>query len=172
MTNKHEIAQLFDEIAILLELKGENPFKIRAYHNAARALDNLEKDLDLIIQEERLRDIPGIGAHLALAIMTLASTGHLPYYEELRKSLPAGLIELLKVPGIGGKKVKIFYEELGVKSIEDLLHACNKGEIAKLPHFGKKSQDNILNSIKRYQTSGQRLVWWEAMRLGQLVLQG
>lgn len=170
MINKYDIAKILDEIGILLELKGENVFKARAYHNAARAIENLEEDLEVVIKEERLKELPGIGESLSEKIMTLVSTGHLPFYEKLKKSLPAGLSELLKIPGIGGKKIKVFYEELGIKSIEELTAACLEGKIARLPHFGQKTQDNILNSIKRYQTSGHRWLWWEAMRLGQLIL--
>lgn len=170
MINKYDIANLLNEIGILLELQGENAFKARAYHHAARALENLEEDLETVVKEERLQEISGIGESLAAKITTLVLTGHLPFYEKLKSSLPAGLIELLKIPGIGSKKIKIFYEALGVKSVKDLIQACEKGDIAKLPHFGKKTQDNILQSIKRYQISGHRLLWWEAMRLGQSIL--
>jgi len=169
--NKHDVAKLLDEIGVLLELKGENAFKIRAYHNAARALENLEEDIDIVIKEERLKEVPGIGDSIAEKITILISTGHLPYYEELKHSMPEGLFELLKIPGLGGKKIKALYEELGIKSVDDLFNACRKGEIEKLPHFGKKTQDNILNSLKRYQDSGRRLLWWEASRIAHEILQ-
>ena len=170
MINKHEIAQLLDEIGILLELQGENTFKVRAYHHAARALENLDEDLEVVIKEERLREVLGIGESIAEKIITWVLTGYLPYYEKLKKAMPVGLMELLKVPGIGSKKIKIFYEQLGIKNLEDLARACSQGDIAKLPHFGKKTQENILHSIKRYQTSGHRLLWWEGMRIGQSIL--
>lgn len=168
--DKHTVAQLLDEIAILLELKGENPFKARAYHNAARALENLEEDLETVIQEERLQEIAGIGVHIAEKITTLVSTRHLPYYEELKQSIPEGLLELLKIPGLGGKKIKRLYDELGIKNLEDLIIACRKGGVARLPHFGSKSQANILDSIEKFQTRSQRFLWWEAMRIAQPIL--
>jgi DNA polymerase (family X) len=168
--NKHDIAKLLDEIGILLDLQGENAFKIRAYHNAARALENLEEDLEVIVKEERLREVPGIGESLAEKITTLMLTGHLPYYEELKKSMPEGLFELLKIPGLGARKINVIYKELGIKSVEELLNACLRGEIALLPHFGKKTQDNILNSIKKLKTSGHRLLWWEASEIAQPIL--
>ena len=95
MINKYDIAKLLDEIGILLELKGENRFKIRAYHNAARALENLEEDLETIVKEERLKEVPGIGESIATAITTLVLTGHLPFYEKLKQSLPDGLDKLI-----------------------------------------------------------------------------
>lgn len=147
--DKHDVAHLFDEIAILLELQGENPFKVRAYHNAARSLENLEEELEGVIKENRLQDLPGIGESLAEKIATLVLTGHLPYYEELKKSLPEGLLKLLKIPGLGAKKVKALYDELGIKSVDQLLESCRKGEVAQLPHFGEKTQTNILNSITK-----------------------
>lgn len=170
MVNKYDVAKMLDEIGTLLELQGENPFKIRAYRQAARALENLEEDLELIVKEARLQTILGIGESLSAKITTLVLTGRLPYYEKLKKSMPAGLIELLKIPGLGGNTINVFYKELGIKNIEDLLNACCKGQIAKLPRFGKKTQDKILNSIKRFQADGHRLLWWEAMRIGQSLL--
>ncbi len=170
MINKYDVAKVLDEMGTLLELQGENAFKVRAYHRAARALENLEEDLDILVKEERLQEVPGIGESLAATITTLVLTGQLPYYEKLKTSVPASLMELFKVPGLGSKKINLFYKELGIKSIEDLLDACCKGHIAELPHFGKKTQENILNSIKRFQTSGHRLLWWEALPIGELIL--
>lgn len=170
--DKHEIAALFEEIAILLELQGENPFKIRAYHNAAHALEALDEDLALLVKEERVHDVPGIGDKLAEKITTLVLTGHLPYYDELKKSIPEGLMNLFKIPGMGGKKIKALYDELGIKSIEELHHACERGEVALLPHFGEKTQDNILKSIEKMNAAGQRYLWWDAMRLAQPILNG
>jgi DNA polymerase (family 10) len=168
--DKHEVARLLEEIGVLLELQGENPFKVRAYHNAARALENLDEELDLIVKEERLKDIEGIGTSIAEKISSLILTGHLSYYEELKKSIPAGLLELLKIPGLGGKKIKVLYEELGIKSVEELIHACQKGEVAQLAHFGEKTQSNILNSIAKLKKSGVRFLWWQAMEIAQPIL--
>ncbi len=168
--DKHDVARLLEEIATLLDLKGENPFKVRAYHQAAHALDQLDEDLDIVVKEHRLRDIPGVGIHISQIIETLVLTGYYPYYEELKKSIPEGLIELLRIPGLGSKKIKLFYDELGIKTVEDLAVACRTGGIAKLPHFGKKSQENILNSIEKFKISGLRFLWWEAMQIAQPIL--
>lgn len=170
--DKHEIAALFDEIGVLLELQGENPFKIRAYHHAARVLENLEDDLQLIVNDGMLQDVPGIGASLAEKIAALVVTGHLPYYEELKKSIPEGLMNLFKIPGLGGKKIKELYDALGIKSVDELYLACQRGEIAYLPHFGEKSQENILKEIEKLKTSSKRYRWWHAMQLAQPIYAG
>jgi DNA polymerase (family 10) len=169
--DKHEIARILDEIGVLLDLQGENPFKVRAYRNAARALENLEEDLEALIEEERLEEIAGIGAHTAEKITALFKTGHLPYYEKLKKSVPAGLLELLKIPGLGGKKVKTLYEKLKIRSLEDLTEACQKGKIAKLAGFGAKTQANLLNGIAKVKTYGKRMLWWKANAIGQPILE-
>ncbi|MFZ0564818.1 MAG: DNA polymerase/3'-5' exonuclease PolX [Chlamydiales bacterium] len=161
--DKHGIAQIFDEIAILLELKGENPFKIRAYHNASRTLEDLEEDIETLVNENRLTDFPGIGKAIAEKITTLVLTDHLPYYEKLRKSIPETLLELLQVPGLGGKKIKILYEQLKIKNIEQLATACQKGKVAKLEGFGVKSQENILKNIKKLKSYAQRALWISAL---------
>ena len=170
--DKHEIAALLEEIGVLLELQGTNPFKVRAYHNAARALENLEEDLELIVKEERLQEVPGIGESLAEKIATLVLTGHLPYYEELKKTVPEGLMKLMGVPGLGAKKIKALYDELGIKTIEELQKACKEGKIAGIPHFGEKTQENILKNLEKLAVSGRRLLWWDAMQLVRPILNG
>lgn len=169
--DKHEIASLFDEIAVLLELQGENAFKIRAYHNAARALESLDEDLETVVDEGRLREVPGIGESLAEKITLMVSTGHLPYYEELKKSIPQGLMNLFNIPGLGGKKIKALYDELGIKSIEELLEACQNGKVAKIPHFGEKTEKNILMSIEKLKASSRRYLWWNAMAIVRPILE-
>jgi len=169
--DKHEIARILDEIGILLALQGENPFKVRAYHNAARALENLEDDLDSVIEEDRLETIPGIGESLAEKITTLVETGRLPYYEKLKKSIPRGVLELLKIPGLGGKKVKILHEKLKIKTVEDLAEACRKGKVAKLPGFGAKTEANLLSGIAKVKHYSKRLLWWKANGIGEPILE-
>jgi DNA polymerase (family 10) len=170
--NKHEIASLFNEIATLLELKGENPFKIRAYLNGARALENLEEELDILVKEERLEEVPGIGAHLAEKISTLVSTGHLPYYDELKGMFPDTLFNLFGIPGLGGKKIKVLYETLGIKSFDDLEQACKKGLVATIPHFGEKTQSKILEGLKKFKEGSRRFLWWSAMDMAKPILSG
>lgn len=168
--DKHDIARILNEIGVLLELKGENPFKIRAYHNAARALENLDQELSKIIRDNQLEEIPGIGAHIAEKITHLMKTGRLPYYEKLKKETPPGLLELLKIPGMGGKKIKTLHEKLKIKTLEDLVKACKEGKIAKLKGFGEKTQANILNGITKIKTYGKRIWWWNAVVLGKPIL--
>src|SRR5580698_7178751 len=118
--DKNQVAEILAEIGVLLELKGENPFKTRAYANAARALESLNEPLEKIIAEDRLGEIKGIGEALQKKITELAATGRLPYYEELKASIPAGLMEMMQIPGVGPKKVKALHEKLGLKTVVEL----------------------------------------------------
>ena len=138
--DKKEIAEVFDEIGGLLELKGDNPFRVRAYYNAARMVDGLPEDLGTLIKEERLTDIKGIGKDLAAKITELYTTNKLGFYDELKSSMPQGLLEMLKIPGFGPKRAKVIYDKLKVDSIEKLEAACKAGKIAALDGFGEKSQ--------------------------------
>lgn len=170
--DKHEVAKLLEEIGTLLELQAENPFKVQAYIKAARAIENLDEELEKVVNEDRLKDLPGIGEKIAAKISTLVLTGHLPYYEELKKTIPEGLFELLKVTGLGGKKIKALYEELGIKNIKDLEEACHAGKVATLFRFGEKTQENILNCIKKLKSSGNgRILWWKAAAISQPIVE-
>ena len=122
--NKADIVDVLEDIAVLLELKGENPFKIRAYSTGARALETMEDDLGELIGSGKLSGMRGIGSALVEKIETLHATGELPYYTELRASVAPGLIEMLDIPGLGGKKVKKLHDALGVESIDALKAAC------------------------------------------------
>ncbi len=146
--DKTEIIQVLEEIGTLLELKGDNPFKIRAYHNAARSLESCSEDLEKLAQEKRLQELPGIGKDLSEKITELFKTGKLPYLTELRKSFPADLPNLLKIPGLGPKKVKALYEKLGIHSVGELEYACKENRLLDLEGFGEKTQQNILQGIQ------------------------
>ncbi len=154
--NKDQVADILQEIGILLELKGENPFKTRAYQNGARAIEGLTESLEKVVAEGRLGDIPGLGDALQQKITLLVTTGRLEYYEELKASLPAGLLTLLEIPGLGPKKVKALYEKLGVSNLELLKAACEKGQVAELAGFGKKTQDNILQGMAFHEKYASR----------------
>src|SRR3990172_8157949 len=117
---KQEIAEIFEEIGALLELKGENPFRVRAYYNAARMIAGLPQDLATLVKEERLTEIKGIGKDLAAKITELMTTGKLQAYDELKASLPPGLLEMLRIPGFGPKRAKVLYDKLDVDSVEKL----------------------------------------------------
>ena len=156
--DKKEVAEIFEEMGALLELKGENPFRVRAYYNAARMVDGLSEDLSTLVKEERLTDIKGIGKDLAAKITELYTTGKLKSYDELRSSMPQGLLEMLKIPGFGPKRAKIVYDKLKVDSVEKLEAACKTGKIAALDGFGEKSQQKILEGIQLVrQFSGRHL---------------
>jgi DNA polymerase (family X) len=158
--DKDQVAAILAEIGTLLELKGENPFKTRAYSNGARTLEGLTEPLEKLVAEKRLGELKGFGDALQEKVTTLVTTGRLPYYEDLKASLPPGLVEMLGLQGVGPKKVKRLYDELGVDSIEKLEAACKDGKIAALDGFGDKSQAKILEAIafKRQFASRHRLV--------------
>lgn len=146
--DKLQIAKVLEEIGVILELKGENPFKVRAYINAARTLEQLEEHLDQLIKSGTLTDIRGIGKNLADHIVELHNTGRLREYEKLRKSIPDGVFEMLSIQGLGPKKVKAIWEDLGVDRIDLLELRCRQGNVAVLPGFGQKTQDKILQGIQ------------------------
>ena len=170
--DKDQIAEILSEIGVLLELKGENPFKTRAYANAARALEALNEPLEVIIAEERLAQIKGIGEALQKKITELATTGKLPYYDELKASLPPGLMEMLQIPGVGPKKVKALYEELGIKSVGELEAAC-KGldQVAALDGFGEKTQAKIIEGINFRRTYASRHLLADALQAAEPLLE-
>ena len=145
--DKEQVAAVLTEIGTLLELKGENPFKTRAYHNAARTLEGLSEPLDKIVAEGRLGEIKGFGDALVDKITRLVTAGKLPYYDELKASVAPGLIEMLGIPTLGPKKVKKLHDELGVDTIEALEAACKAGKVAVLDGFGEKTQTKILEGI-------------------------
>ena len=145
--DKEQVAAVLTEIGTLLELKGENPFKTRAYHNAARTLEGLAEPLDKIVSEGRLGEIKGFGDALVDKITKLVTTGNLPYYDELKASVAPGLVEMLGIPSLGPKKVKKLHDELGVDTIEALEAACKAGKVAVLDGFGEKTQTKILEGI-------------------------
>src|SRR5438445_8373339 len=130
--DKDRVAEVLNEIGTLLELKGENPFKTRAYANAARTLEGLSEPLDKLIAENRLGEIKGIGEALQKKITELVTTGKLAYYEELKASIPPGLLAMMEIPGVGPKKIKVLHDELGIASVEELEKACQDGRVAKL----------------------------------------
>jgi DNA polymerase (family X) len=145
---KSEIAAVLEEVAALLELKGENPFKIRAYTNAARSLETFGGNISNLQDEEGLSKIPGIGKSIAEKIKELAATGSLKYLEELRTEFPAAILELFSISGLGAKKIKALYEQLQVSSIEQLRLACETGRVAELPGFGETTQTKICKAIE------------------------
>jgi DNA polymerase (family 10) len=168
---REEIVQILEEMADLLELKGENPFRVRAYRNGARALLNLSADLEQLVENEGLIEIKGIGEHLAKSIALLVKKGHLPDYEKLKASVPKNLLKLLNVQGLGPKKVQQLYKNLHVHSISSLKKATKEGKIAKLKGFGKKTEQNILDALEQKEIYQSRRLWWDAMLLAEPILE-
>lgn len=154
--DRDQVAEILSEIGVLLELKGENPFKTRAYANAARTLEGLTEPLEKLVAEDRLGELKGIGEALQQKITELVTTGKLPYYDTLKASLPSGLTELLNIQGLGPKKVKALYEKLSIASVEKLEQACREGRVAGLTGFGEKTQAKILDGIAFRQKFASR----------------
>lgn len=170
---KNEMADLLGEIGVLLELKGENPFKIRAYQTGARVLEAMEQgELDRLVAAGELDSVKGIGEALAQKIGELHATGKLGFYEKLKASIEPGLVELLDIPGMGPKKVRALHDKLGVVDIATLTKACEENRVAELDGFGAKSQEKILAGIKHREAYGKRHLWWEANEVAQPILAG
>ncbi len=170
--DKADIVGVLEEIAVLLELKGENPFKIRAYASGARVLETMEADLGELIAEGSLGSMKGIGSALVDKIETLHATGELAFYDKLKASIAPGLIEMLEIPGLGGKKVKRLHDALGVESVEALKAACEEGRVAGLKGFGAKSAAKILSGIENRAAYAKRHLWWTANERAKPILSG
>jgi DNA polymerase (family 10) len=156
--NKKDVAHILEEIGIILDLKGENPFKVRAYYNGARIVETLDKDLGELVNSGEIAEIKGIGKALAEKISTLVNDGSLPFYEELKSSISEGLLEMLKIPGLGSKKVKVIHDKLGISSIGELEYACRENRLRDLEGFGQKSQDKVLKSIELQKKYSERFL--------------
>ena len=148
------VSTVLEEVALFLELKGENPFKVKAYSHAARTIEILEEDLGVTIREGRLKEIKGIGEALSQHITELVTMGRLQLHEDLKNSIPPGHLEMLKIPGLGPKKIKALHDRLNIKTVGELEYACLENRLVDLQGFGQKSQEKILQGIqqvKRYQ---------------------
>ncbi len=153
-----DVGDILEHIAQLLELKGENPFKIRAYTNAARALESLSEPIGTLIEEGRLGTIEGIGKAITEKVTELVTTGRLPYYEELKSSFPEGIFELFELQGLGAKKIKALYEQLGVSSLTELERVCEEGRVAELAGFGPKTQTNLIKAVADHRRHAGRFL--------------
>jgi DNA polymerase (family 10) len=150
--NKDEIADVFENIARLLELKGENPFKVRAYTHAARALETLSEPLETLIVEDRLTAVDGIGKATGEKIAELFTHARLDYYDNLREEFPPDILTLFDIQGLGAKKIKVLWDTLKVHSVTNLERACKDGSVASLPGFGEKTAANILKGIEHMRS--------------------
>ncbi|HEX9048824.1 MAG TPA: DNA polymerase/3'-5' exonuclease PolX [Verrucomicrobiae bacterium] len=169
--DKDKVAEILVEIGVLLELKGENPFKTRAYGNAARTLQSLREPLAELIAGKRLGEIKGIGEALEQKITELVQTGTLKYYEDLKASIAPGLVEMLEISGLGPKKIQALSQKLGVDTIEKLEAACKAGTVAALAGFGDKTQANILEGIERRRMYASKHLLSEALHAAEPILE-
>jgi DNA polymerase (family 10) len=158
-----EIATIFTKLADLLEIEGANPFRIRAYRNAARVINGLAKNIsDLVDQEFDLTELPGIGKDLAEKLIVIVKTGELPLLKEVESRIPAVLSELLKIEGLGPKRVQILYKKLGVQSLQELKEAIEQGKLRELEGFGKKTEEKISAGIEHVKAYTQRILLVDA----------
>jgi DNA polymerase (family 10) len=160
--NKKEIAAILDEMGTLLELKGENPFRSRAYHNAAQVIEALNDDLGKLISEKSLTSVKGIGSGLSEIIIDLFTTEKSKHYDELRTSIPKGVLEMLRIQGLGPKKVKVLFEKLKIQSIVELKTACTEHKLLKVEGFGEKTEENILKGIEHLEHSSDKYLYPKA----------
>jgi DNA polymerase (family 10) len=167
---KDKIAETLTDIATLLELKGENPFKSRAYVNAARAVEIATEPLETIFCPDSKARLKGIGDSIHEKICEMLQTGKLTYYEELKSSIPPGLVALLNIPGLGPKKVKALHDKLGVESVEQLEQVCKEGKVAQLDGFGEKTQAKICEGIQFRRQYASRHLLAEALLAAEPIL--
>ncbi|MCY2963201.1 MAG: DNA polymerase/3'-5' exonuclease PolX [Planctomycetota bacterium] len=158
-----EITKIFEELGDLLEIQGANPFRVRAYRNAARTIGDLAEPVAAILQDAKrsLNDLPGIGADLAAKIKAIVETGTLPQLEELRQQVPPGVVAMLRISGLGPKKAAALFKELNITSLDMLKEACESGAVAKLKGFGAKTAQGILEGLAHIEQAGQRLYFAE-----------
>ena len=168
---KNTVSLILQEIAVLLELRGENTFKSRAYYNGARTVELMgEEELRRLVHEDKLKDIPGIGAALNEKLKELILTGKLQYYEELKASIPPGLLDMLSVPGLGPKKIKVLHDTLGITTLGELEYACKENRLVSLKGFGAKTQENIIKGIEYFRRFQGQHYYSEAKEIADALL--
>ncbi|UCH71618.1 MAG: DNA polymerase/3'-5' exonuclease PolX, partial [Thermoplasmatales archaeon] len=152
------VADILYQIADLLDIKGEMFFKTRAYRIAAQTIEVLDEDIETISKQGRLSSIPGVGEALANKIKEIVETGKLEYFEKLKKEIPEGLLAMLEIPGLGPKKVSNLYNNLNIKTIDELQRACTEGKLRDLEGFGEITEQNILRGIQLKQKTKGRVL--------------
>jgi len=170
--DKEEVSSILSEIGTLLELQGENPFRCNAYHNASRAIAQLETNLNDVVAAGKLATVPGIGETLREKITTLVSTGHLPFYDDLKAKTPPGLLQMLRIQGMGPKKVKALHDLLGIDDLEKLKAACEEDRVAGLKGFGAKTQQKILEGLAFLNEGSDRVRIDQALPVAEKLLEG
>lgn len=167
-----EIARLFEELSDLLEIQGANPFRLRAYRNAGRTIDGLTEPIAVLAEEgaKALTALQGIGKDLAEKIIVVCETGELPQLNELREQVPPGVVKMLRIPGIGPKKVATLYKELKLETLDQLKAAAENGDVADLKGFGKKTAQTILEGLEQIEQAGMRVYLADAMPVVEEIL--
>ena len=165
--DKKQVSTILEEIGTLLELKGENFFKSRAYERGGRTILSLSEDISDLVESGEVRKIEGIGSALADKITELVTTGKLEYYEKLKASIPPGLVEMTAIPGFGPKKIKKVYDALDIKTITELEKACKEDGLKELEGFGKTTQRNILQGIEFLRKHKERHLFHHALMAAQ-----
>ncbi len=161
------IARILSDVAVMLELTGANPFRARAFANAARAVESLTDDVRALVARDELRTVRGIGKSIHADIENLLAHGTFELYDELRRQVPEGVMEMFRVPGLGPKKIRAVVEKLGVRSIDELERAAREGRLASLPGFGAKTEAAIVEAIERLRAYGERHLVSEAMEAAE-----
>ncbi|HUW23243.1 MAG TPA: DNA polymerase/3'-5' exonuclease PolX [bacterium] len=169
MKNK-EVVKLLQEIGQLLELKGENPFRVRSYEKAAQNIASLTEPIEKFASNDRLETIPGVGEGIAKKIKEYLETGKLKYFEELKKVFPEGLLEIMSVPGIGPKTAKTLYQELKIKSLVQLEKAAKEHRLSELRRLGEKTEENIVRGIQMVRKGGERILLSAALFLAKPII--
>jgi DNA polymerase (family 10) len=167
-----EIVKVLEDISGLLELKGENVFKARAYQKAARSIEFLSEDVEKLVKENRLREVPGIGEAIEKKLTELVQTGRLEYYEKLRAEFPEGIGTFLDIPGIGPHTALLLARDLGLTTVDELERAIGDGRVAALPRMGEKTAQNIVHQIQAYRKkkSEQRILLGTALPIAESII--
>ena len=166
--HNEDVAAIFDEMADLLEIEGDNPYRVRAYRNAARTVRHLGRELaDMVERDEDLTHLPGIGKELAAKIREIVTTGHARALDKLHRRVPSSLEELLKIPGLGPKRVRALYYDLHIKSLKQLEDAVRRGRLRQLPGFGPKTEQRILENLAAHRTGEKRFLHAVARRYAE-----
>jgi DNA polymerase (family X) len=169
--NTGQIAQILEAVADLLEFKDENPFKIRAYRNAARAIESFTGDIDQLCRDKKLSDIPGVGKAIEEKVTQLLTTGKMDYYEELRQEIPEGVVAMCAIPSFGPKKARVVWKELGITTIDALRQACVDNKLSALKGFGEKTQQKILQGIEFHAKHAGQFLLSDAMPVAKRLLE-
>jgi DNA polymerase (family 10) len=167
-----EVAKVFQDIADFLEMKGETPFKVRAYQKAVRSIEYLPVEVEQLMKEGKLKEVPGVGEAIAKKITELLTTGRLEYHEKLRAEFPEGVISLLEIPGVGPKTAVKLSTELGIRSVEELETAILEGRVAKVFRLGDKTAENILRHLQSLRTKERRIPIGVALPLVEDIMAG